>query len=55
MRRVVVDASALAALVFNEPGAEEVARRRRHGRRHGSGTPSHVGYSLRALGRSSRV
>jgi len=27
MRRVVVDASALAALVFNEPGAEEVARR----------------------------
>jgi predicted nucleic acid-binding protein len=27
MRRVVVDASALAALTFNEPGAEDVARR----------------------------
>jgi predicted nucleic acid-binding protein len=27
MRRVVVDASALAALTFNEPGAEEIARR----------------------------
>ena len=27
MTRVVVDASALAALVFNEPGAEDVARR----------------------------
>ena len=25
--RVVVDASALAALVFNEPGAEDIARR----------------------------
>jgi predicted nucleic acid-binding protein len=27
MNRVVVDASALAALAFNEPGADEVARR----------------------------
>jgi predicted nucleic acid-binding protein len=27
MRRVVVDASALAALAFNEPGAEDIARR----------------------------
>ena len=27
MTRVVVDASALAAIAFNEPGADEVARR----------------------------
>ena len=27
MTRVVVDASALAALAFNEPGAEDIARR----------------------------
>jgi len=43
MTRVVVDASALAALTFNEPGADEVARRLEGARVH---APTLLPYEL---------